>query len=99
MRAFAKNAERVVEDMRNIVRHTEGLIRAVPGELSVRQERAQERLHERVQNARETCGVMRQKWIARAKYADRKVHASPYRYLAGALAAGLLVGIVARRQS
>ncbi len=59
---------------------------------------ARERLVDALDSARTTCKRLEEKAIDSAKATDKVVREHPYQFIGGALAVGLLIGVLVNRK-
>ena len=90
--------QRLMEDLRQVVRDGEDVLRAGAGELSQRSAGAREQLAEAIQSARQMLGQLQQKTIEGAKATDKVVREHPYQAMGIAFGVGLLLGLLIRRR-
>ena len=98
MSATEKSAEKLVQDLKDIVRDGEDLLRATAGDMSDKAEDARERLSSALDTSRKTCLRLEDKAMASAKATDKAVREHPYQFIGGALALGLLIGVLVNRK-
>lgn len=93
--------DRVADDLRTLAHDSEVLLAATAQDLGENANRARERLRETIDRIKETVGDWRSEGMASVRHAaeraDEAVHAHPYRALGIAFGAGLLVGLLFRR--
>jgi ElaB/YqjD/DUF883 family membrane-anchored ribosome-binding protein len=90
--------ERLVEDLKAVVRDGEDLLKAGARDLTERGMVARERLSTALESAKETQQKLQAQAAAQVKAADRMVRDYPYHSLGVALGLGLLIGILAGRR-
>jgi ElaB/YqjD/DUF883 family membrane-anchored ribosome-binding protein len=90
--------ERLVEDLKAVVRDGEDLLKAGARDLTERGMAARERLSTALESAKETQQNLQAQAAAQVKAADRMVRDYPYHSLGVALGVGLLIGILAGRR-
>lgn len=98
MSATEVNSEKLVTDIKRVVRDSEDLLRDTAGAVGGKAHEMRERLSEAAESARRTCRRLEEKAIDSAKAADRVIHEHPYPSLGVAFALGLLIGVLARRR-
>ena len=98
MSATEKSAEKLVEDLKDIVRDGEDLLHATASDMSDKAKDARERLVSALESARATCKRLEEKAVAGAKATDKVVREHPYQFIGGALALGLLIGVLVNRK-
>ena len=95
------SGEKLAADFQALLGDAEGLLRAISGASGEAMEAARERIEQRVDSLRRDvqqrqASAFRQARTAAAS-ADRYVHDNPWPVIGAALAAGVVVGILARR--
>ena len=93
-----KSTEKLLENLRDIVRDGEELLKAGGEELSDRGSAAREKLSAALEVARETQEKLREQAIAGAQATDRVIRQHPYQAIGLALGVGLLIGVLASRR-
>lgn len=88
-------SERVLKDLRQLVRDTEDLLGATAEDLSDRTNEARKRVRRTLERARESCDDLRERAIEGARTADLVVRGHPYQSIGIALGLGLLIGALA----
>lgn len=86
-------SEKLIQDVRTLVRDAEDLIKATAGEIGDRTRDARVRLAGTLAVARETCNRLEE----RAAHADRFVRNRPYQSTAAGFTLGIVVGVLAAR--
>lgn len=101
----AQNAlarERVLADLRTLVRDAENLLQATAGELGERAAAARSRLTLALERAKRTYNQLQERTVAAAKVAARKADAvvreHPYHSVGMAFGLGLLIGVLVTRK-
>lgn len=95
--------ERVVADLKSLIRDSEGLLKATASDVSEKAQEARARLSAALERGKETCERLQDQTAARAKAAVKKadtvVRDRPYESIGVAFGAGLLIGfLVSRKQ-
>lgn len=90
--------DQLVQDLKNVVRDAEDLMKATAGEVGEKARAARERLAAAVDSARETCTQLEEKAIAGAKATDRVIREHPYQSLGIAFGVGVLIGVLVGRK-
>lgn len=93
-----ESTERLLEDLKEVVRDGEDLLRAGSEGLSDSGRAAREKLSAALDAARETQRRLQDHAITGAKTAQRLVHDYPYQSVGMALGLGLLIGVLASRR-
>jgi ElaB/YqjD/DUF883 family membrane-anchored ribosome-binding protein len=93
-----RSTEKLLQDLREVVRDGEELLRAGAEDLSERGAAAREKLSAALDVARETQRRLQERAIAGAHAADQAIRAHPYQSIGIAFGIGLLVGVLASRR-
>ena len=95
------SGERIASDFQALLNDTEGLLRALSGASGEAIEGTRERIQQRVNEMRRTLADGQESALKSARQAaasaDRYVHHNPWPVIGGALAAGVIIGLLARR--
>jgi len=97
-RAEQVNREKLVQDLKAVVRDAEDLIKATAGELSEKTKEARQRLTGAIQSAQSTLTDFEARARAGARVTDRLIRENPYPSLGIALFGGLLLGALINRR-
>ncbi len=92
------NTERLANDLRNVVRDTEELLRAVAGATGEKAEDLRARLEDAINAAKDGCAKLEAASKDALQAADQEVRDHPYRSLGIALAAGVVIGALLSRK-
>jgi ElaB/YqjD/DUF883 family membrane-anchored ribosome-binding protein len=90
--------EKLVQDLKAVVRDGEELLRVGARDLSQRSVAARERLSSALESAKATQRKLQSQAISQAKAADRVIRDYPYQALGAALGVGLIFGILMGRR-
>ena len=94
--------ERVVADLKSLVRDSEDLLKATVGDVSEKAKEARSRLTAALERAKETCEEMQDQTVATARAsaqkADTVIRGHPYESLGIAVGIGLLIGVLVARR-
>lgn len=93
-----ESTEKLLQDLQNVVRDGEELLRAGVQDLSDKGVAARERLAAALEVARETRRRLEERAIAGAKATDKLVREYPYQSLGAAFGIGLLIGVLVNRR-
>ena len=93
-----RSTEKLLQDLREVVRDGEELLKAGAADLSERGVAAREKLAAALEVARQTQQRLQERAIAGAKAADRMIRENPYQSIGIAFGAGLLIGVLAGRR-
>lgn len=93
-----ESTERLLEDLQNVVRDGEELLRAGVQDLSEKGAAARERLAAALEVAKETRRRLQERAVASAKATDQIIHDYPYQSLGAAFGIGLLIGVLLNRR-
>ncbi len=92
------DTERLLADLRTVVRDAEQLLAATPEALGEKAHEVRERLADTLENAKAACRRAEDRAIDAAKSADKVIRDHPYQSIGIALGVGLLVGmLIAKR--
>jgi len=95
---IAESTERLLEDLKAVVRDGEDLLRAGAENLSERGQAARERLAAALEIAKDTQRRLQDRAVASAQAADRVVREHPYQSMGVAFGVGLLIGVLVNRR-
>jgi len=95
---IVQSTEKLLEDLKEVVRDGEELLRASVNELGEQGEAAREKLAAALEVAKETQRRLQERAIAGAKAADKYIRRNPYQTIGIAFGAGLLIGLIALRR-
>lgn len=94
--------ERVVADLKSLVRDSEDLLKATAGDLSEKAKETRSRVTAALERAKETCGNLQDETAATARAAaikaDTLVREHPYESIGVAFGVGLLIGVLVMRK-
>ena len=93
-----QSTERLLQDLKAVVRDGEELLRAGAQDLSERGMAARERLAAAVEIAKQTRRKLEERAVAGAQATNRLVREHPYESLGVAFGLGLLLGVVINRR-
>jgi ElaB/YqjD/DUF883 family membrane-anchored ribosome-binding protein len=91
-------SEKVKEDLRNLVRDAEELLKATAGDMSDKAKEARSRLSEAIEKAKVTCQRLNERAVATAKATDKVIREHPYESMGVAFGVGLLIGVLVARK-
>ena len=95
------SSERIAADFQALLDDAEGLLRAVSGASGEAMDGARRQIQQRVDSMRKTLADGQHSALGHARSAarsaDKYVHQNPWPVIGGALATGLIVGLLARR--
>ena len=92
------NSEKVMQDLKVLVRDGEELLKAGASELGEKGHEMRVRLQSAVESARAMCHRLEEKAAASAKAADKAIREHPYQAIGVAFGIGLLIGVLATRK-
>jgi ElaB/YqjD/DUF883 family membrane-anchored ribosome-binding protein len=92
-----QSTEKLLQDLREVVRDGEALLKAGAEDLSERGTAAREKLSAALEVARETQRRLQERAVAGAQATDRVIREHPYQALGVAFGVGLLIGVLAAR--
>lgn len=94
--------ERVKEDLQNLTRDAEDLLKATAGDVSEKAKEARSRVSAALERAKATCSHLQESTIASAKEAAKKadvtIREHPYESIGVAFGVGLLIGVLIGRR-
>lgn len=94
--------ERVMADLKSLVRDSEDLLKATAGDVSEKAKEARSRVAAALERARATCENVQEQTLAKAKaaakQADTVIRAHPYESIGVAFGLGLLIGVLVARK-
>jgi ElaB/YqjD/DUF883 family membrane-anchored ribosome-binding protein len=90
--------EKLLEDVKQVVRDGEELLRAGAGELSDKGKAARARLAAALDSAKETGRKLQERTVASAKATDKVIREHPYQSIGVAFGIGLLIGVLVNRK-
>jgi ElaB/YqjD/DUF883 family membrane-anchored ribosome-binding protein len=93
-----QSTEKLLQDLREVVRDGEDLLKAGAENLSERGAAAREKLMAALEMARETQQRLQEKAVASARATDRVIRQNPYQAIGIAFGIGLLLGVFANRR-
>jgi ElaB/YqjD/DUF883 family membrane-anchored ribosome-binding protein len=92
------STEKLLADVKQVVRDGEELLRAGAGELTEKGRAARERLAAALESAKETGRKLQEKTVAGAKATDKVIREHPYQSIGIAFGVGLLIGVLVNRK-
>lgn len=87
--------DRIVHDLKVLVRDAEELVEATAHDVTERAKEARVRLRRAVAAAQESCEELQEKAVAGARAADTVIRDHPYQSIGVALGVGVLLGVLA----
>lgn len=93
-----QSTEKLLQDLKEVVRDGEELLRAGIADLGDRGAAAREKLAAALEVAKETQRRLQERAIEGAKSADRYIRTNPYQSIGIAFGAGMLLGLLASRR-
>ncbi|HEU5125651.1 MAG TPA: DUF883 family protein [Verrucomicrobiae bacterium] len=93
-----QSTEKLLQDLREVVRDGEELLKAGASELGERGSAAREKLAAALEVARETQRRLQERAMQGARATDQLIRANPYQAVGIAFGVGLLVGVLAGRR-
>jgi ElaB/YqjD/DUF883 family membrane-anchored ribosome-binding protein len=94
--------ERVMADLKSLVRDSEDLLKATAGDVSEKAKEARSRVTAALDRARKTCNEVQEQTVARARVAAQKadtvIREHPYESLGVTFGVGLLIGVLVARR-
>jgi ElaB/YqjD/DUF883 family membrane-anchored ribosome-binding protein len=95
---IAQSTEKLLQDLRQVVRDGEELLRAGAEDLSERGSEAREKLAAALEVARETQHRLQERAMEGARATDRLIRENPYQVIGIALGLGLVLGVIISRK-
>ena len=93
-----ESTEKLLQDLKEVVRDGEELLRAGAEELGERGSAAREKLVAALEIAKETQRRLQERAVAGAKAADNYIRSKPYQAIGVAFGVGMLLGLLASRR-
>ena len=93
-----QSTERLLQDLRTVVRDGEELLKAGARDLSERGMAARERLAAALEVAKETRKKLEERARASVQATDRMIREHPYESVGAAFGIGLLIGVLVNRR-
>jgi|SRR5271169_6561298 len=90
--------EKLIADVKQVVRDGEELLRAGAGELTDKGKAARARLASALESAKETGIRLQEKTMAGARATDKVIREHPYQSIGVAFGIGLLIGVLVNRK-
>jgi ElaB/YqjD/DUF883 family membrane-anchored ribosome-binding protein len=94
-----ESTEKLLQDLKEVVRDGEELLRAGAEELGDRGSAAREKLMAALEVAKETQRRLQERAVAGARAADGYIRANPYQSIGIAFGVGLVLGLLASRRN
>ena len=94
----AEANERLVSDLKAVVRDAEELLKATAGQAGEKISEVRNRLAAGLESAKATCHRLEEKTVAAAKATDRCIREHPYESIGAAFGLGLLIGVLVGRR-
>ena len=94
----SKANERLVADLKLLIRDAEELFKATTGEAGEKIKEVRHRLAKALESAKATCDDLQDKTVETAKAADQTIREHPYESIGIAFGVGLLIGLLAGRR-
>jgi ElaB/YqjD/DUF883 family membrane-anchored ribosome-binding protein len=98
MNAYEVNTEKLVTDLKRVVRDSEELLQATAGAVGDRAHQVREKLSDALESAKRTCRKLEDKAIESAKATDKVIREHPYQSIGVAFGVGLLIGVLVTRK-
>jgi|ERR1051325_6903585 ElaB/YqjD/DUF883 family membrane-anchored ribosome-binding protein len=92
------NTDKLVTDLKRVVRDSEELLQATAGAVGDKSHEMRERLSSALESAKATCHKLEEKAIAGARATDRTIREHPYQSMGVAFGVGLLIGVLVTRK-
>ena len=98
MSATAESTEKLMADLRVVVRDAEELLRATAGDMSEKAKESRARLSASLDSAKDACRRLEDKAIEGARAADGVIRDHPYQTIGIAFGVGVLLGVLVGRK-
>ncbi len=98
MTATELNTDKLVTDLKRIVRDSEELLHATKDAVGDKAKEVRERLTKALDAAKSTCHRLEEEALNGAKAADRTIREHPYQSIGAAFGVGLLIGVLVTRK-
>lgn len=98
MNATELNTDRVIADLKRIVRDSEALLHDSADVLDEKGRETKARLVEAIESAKVTCRRLEERAIEGVRATDRVIREHPYQSIGIAAAVGLLIGVLVARK-
>jgi len=92
------STEKLVTDLKRVVRDSEELLKDSAGVVGEKALDLRERLSQTLESAKATCRRMEERAIEGAKASDKVIRAHPYESIGIAFGLGLLIGVLVARK-
>jgi ElaB/YqjD/DUF883 family membrane-anchored ribosome-binding protein len=98
MSADELSTEKLLTDLKRVVRDSEELLQASAGVVGEKAHEMRERLSRTLESAKATCRRLEERAIEGAKAADKAIREHPYQSIGAAFGIGLLIGVLVTRK-
>ncbi len=98
MTASSREAEKLVSDVKTVVRDADNLLRATGNDLSEKTQEARQKLRDTMEGAKKSVKRAEEKLTEKAKQADELVRDHPYQAIGIAAGVGVLLGFLIGRK-
>ena len=98
MSATAESTEKLMADLRMVVRDAEDVLKATAGDMSEKAKETRARLAASLESAKAAYHRLEDKAIASAKAADGVIREHPYQSIGIAFGVGVLIGVLVGRK-
>jgi ElaB/YqjD/DUF883 family membrane-anchored ribosome-binding protein len=92
------SVDRIIHELRTIVRNGEDVLKDAASDVSEKGREVRDRLTAALGHARDSLDELEGKVIASARATDRLVRDNPYQFISAAFGLGLLIGALAARR-
>ena len=92
------STDKLVTDLKRVVRDSEELLQASAGAAGDKALEMRERLSQTLESAKATCRRLEEKAIEGAKATDKVIREYPYQSIGAAFGIGLLIGVLVTRK-
>lgn len=98
MSATAESTEKLMADLRMVVRDAEDVLKATAGDMSEKAKETRARLSASLESAKAAYHRLEDKAVASAKAADTVIREHPYQSIGIAFGVGVLIGVLVGRK-
>ena len=98
MSATGESTEKLMADLRVVVRDAEDVLKATAGDMSEKAKETRARLNASLESAKAAYQRLEDKAVAGAKAADTVIREHPYQSIGIAFGVGVLIGVLVGRK-
>ena len=97
MTANAEHTEKLITDLKHVVRDSEELLQDSAGAVGKKAHELRQRLSHTLESAKETCKRLQDKTRETAQAGDKVIRDHPYQSIGLAFGIGVLIGLLTRK--